>query len=277
MRFGICVYTEDIASVERAGYDFVELTVTQVVPAVREDGFRALKKRLRGLSVQPEAWRRFVPSSLPVVGPAVDFGKVTEFVKITLGRIAELNGRVVVFGSPGARNVPEGFSRDTAFRQLVRFLDMAAEAAALNRLTIVIEPIRNNCNLINSIPEAVVLARAVNRGEVKILADLFHMASEGESVEAIATAGADLCHVHLPVPEIPGMSEPRSITDRLPDYPIDDFLEQLWKLPYRHRISVEDLDRKFMNLEREAPLVLASLKEKWSSLTKTNEADKARR
>jgi sugar phosphate isomerase/epimerase len=270
MRFGICVYTEDIASAERAGYEFVELTVTNVVPAINDTEFRDLKKRLRGFSIRPEAWRRFIPSSLPVVGPTVDFSKLTEFVKTTLARIGELGGHVVVFGSPGARNVPEGFSVETAHSQLVRFLEMAAEEASQNSVTIVIEPIRNNCNIINSISEAVVLAKAVNRKEVKVLADLYHMASEGESVEAITTAGGDLCHIHLPVPEIPGMSEPRSITDRLPDYPIDDFLEQLWKLNYSHRISVEDLDRKFMNLEREAPQVLSYLGEKWNLLMKAN-------
>lgn len=267
MRFGICVYTEDIASAERAGYEYVELTVTHVVPEVGEAEFRTLKNRLRGFSIRPEAWRRFIPSSLQVVGPTVDFDKLTEFVKTTLGRIGELGGRVVVFGSPGARNVPEGFSRETAHSQLVRFLQMTADQAAKNDISIVIEPIfKRNCNILNTIHEAVALAKAVDRKEVKVLADLYHMTSERESVVAVAEAGGDLYHIHLPVPDILGLSEPRAITDNLPNYPVDDFLEQLWKLNYNHRVSVEDLDRKFMNLEREAPLVLAYLKDQWNRL-----------
>ncbi len=264
-RFGICVYIEDVASAERAGYDYIELTVTNVVPEVSDADFGMLKKKLSTLSVRPEAWRRFIPSTLPVVGPAVDFNKVTEFVKITLRRIAELGGCVVVFGSPRARNIPEGFPRETAYSQLVQFLQTAADEAAKNDITIVIEPIRKNCNILNSIPEAVALAKTLNRKEVKVLADLYHMASQEEPVQAVTEASGDLYHVHLPVPDSPGLSEPRAVGEDLPDYPVEDFLEQLWKLNYKHRISVEDLDRKFMNLEREAPLVLAYLKEKWNS------------
>jgi len=265
MRFGICVYTEDIPSAEGAGYDYVELTVTNVVPEVDESQFRVLKSRLRGSNVRPEAWRRFLPSSRRVVGPGVDFDQITEYVKTTLGRIGELGGRVVVFGSPGARRIPEGFSRETARSQMIQFLQMAADEAAQNGITIVIEPIlKRNCNALNSVHDAVVLAKAVNRREVKVLADLFHMTSEKETVEAVREAGEDLQHVHLPVPDLPGLSEPREVFENLPHYPIDSFLAQLRGLHYQHRISVEDLDRKFMNLEREGPLVLAYLKEQWN-------------
>lgn len=268
MRFGICVYTEDIPSAERAGYDYVELTVTNVVPEVDESQFRALKSRLRGFNVRPEAWRRFLPSSRRVVGPSVDFNQMTEYVKTTLGRIGELGGHVVVFGSPGARRIPEGFSRETAHSQMIQFLHMAADEAAQNGITIVIEPIlKRNCNALNSVHDAVVLANAVNRREVKVLADLFHMTSEKESVEAVREAGKDLQHVHLPVPDLPGLSEPREVFENLPHYPIDSFLAQLKGLHYQHRISVEDLDRKFMNLEREGPLVLTYLKQQWNRLS----------
>lgn len=268
MRFGICVYTEDIPSAERAGYDYVELTVTNVVPEVDESQFRALKSRLRGFNVRPQAWRRFLPSSRRVVGPGVDFNQMTEYVKTTLGRIGELGGHVVVFGSPGARRIPEGFSRETAHSQMIQFLHMAADEAAQNGITIVIEPIlKRNCNALNSVHDAVALAKAVNRREVKVLADLFHMTSENETVEAVREAGEDLQHVHLPVPDLPGLSEPREVFENLPHYPIESFLAELRGLHYQHRISVEDLDRKFMNLEREGPLVLAYLKEIWNRLS----------
>jgi sugar phosphate isomerase/epimerase len=260
VRFGICVSLEDIAAAERAGYAYVELTVTNVVPEMDKAEFGALKNRLRGFKTRPEAWRRFIPKEIPLVGRDVNFAKITDFVRTTLGRIGELDGKVVVFGSPGARNIPEGFPRDRAHQQLIRFLQMAADIAAENDIIIVIEPIlRRNCNIINSVLEAVALARELDRPEIKVLADLFHMTAENEPVGAIADAGEHLHHVHMPVPDIPGLSEPRNITTRLPAYPIREFLEELWRLNYGHRVSVEDLDRRFMNLEREGPLVLSHL------------------
>jgi sugar phosphate isomerase/epimerase len=114
---------------------------------------------------------------------------------------------------------------------------------------------------------AVALAQELGRPEIKVLADLFHMTVEGEPVGAITEAGERLYHVHMPVPDIPGLSEPRNITTRLPTFPNRELLEELWGMNYKHRVSVEDLDRRFMNLEREAPLVLSHLKATWESFS----------
>lgn len=48
--------------------------------------------------------------------------------------------------------------------------------------------------------------------------------------------------------------------------PTSKFLEELRGIDYMHRVSVEHLDRRFMNLEREAPLVLSYLKATWEKL-----------
>jgi len=264
MRFGICVCVEDIDVAERAGCEYVELTVTNVCPEIGKAEIENLKKRLRGFSIQPEVWRRFVPADLPVVGEVVSFAKITDFVRTTLGRIGELGGKVVVFGSPGARNIPHGFPRDRAHRQLIRFLQMTADVAAENNITVVIEPItRRNSNVLNLVSEAVALAQEVDRPEIKVLADLFHMTANSEPADAIGRTGKYLHHVHIPVPDIPGLSEPRAITTILPTYATSDFLKELWGIDYSYRVSVEDLDRRFMNLEREAPLVLPHLKTTW--------------
>lgn len=268
MKFGICVSVEDIATAERAGYDYVELTVTNVVPEIGKAEIETLKKRLRGFSVRPEAWRRFVPGEIRLVGQDVNFTKITEYVRATMDRIGELGGKVVVFGSPGARNIPEGFPRDRAHQQLVRFLQMTADVAAKNNIIVVIEPIlRKNCNVINSVSEAVALARELDRPEIKVLADLYHMTADSEPVSVITEAGERLHHVHMPVPDIPGLSEARNVTTRLPTYPIQEFLEKLWGINYDHRVSVEDLDRRFMNLEREAALVLSHIRSTWENFS----------
>ena len=129
MRFGICVYKDDIPAAERAGYDYVELTVTNVLPEVEDSEFKKLKEQLNSYRISPEAWRRFIPPNLPVVGPEVNFPAITEFLRRTLGRIRELWGEVVVFGSPLSRHIPEGFSRDKAREQLVSFLQTSGDIA----------------------------------------------------------------------------------------------------------------------------------------------------
>jgi hypothetical protein len=88
-----------------------------------------------------------------------------------------------------------------------------------------------------------------------------------EPPEAVEQAGAYLHHVHMTVPEIDGMNEPRAINTVLPDYPTREFMQSLHTIGYDKRISIEDLDRKFMNLEREAPIVLAHVRRTWEDLS----------
>jgi len=268
MRFGICVFKDDIPAAERAGYDYVELTVTNVFPEVDEKEYGKLKEQLKHSAIKPETWRRFIPSHLPVVGPEIDSEAIGEFLKITLGRIRDLGGRIVVFGSPLSRNIPEGFSKKRAHEQLVQFLQVSGDIAKSNDLIIAIEMIvRRNCNVLNTVSEVGFLAREIERPEVKVLADLYHMSGNDEPPEAVEQIGDYLCHVHMPVPEIVGLNEPRAINDILPEYPIKEFLRSLKKISYHNRISIEDLDRKFMNVEREAPVVLSYVKNMWDNFS----------
>jgi sugar phosphate isomerase/epimerase len=262
MRYGICVYKDDIPAAERAGFDYVELTVTNVLPEVPDSEFRSLARYLESFDIRPEAWRRFLTADYPVVGEHVDEEKLAGFLEITLSRISELGGSVVVFGSPVARNIPEAFPAEKARAQVEDFLGLCAEHAKEYDITVVIEPITpENTNHIHTIAEAVDIARAVNSPHIKVLADLFHMSGSGDSVEAVRRAGELLRHVHLPIPDIEGLNEPRAITDKLAGYPVADFLGELKTMGYDTRISIEDLDRKFMNLEREAPIVLQRVRE----------------
>jgi len=231
LRFGICVYKDDIPAAERAGYDYVELTVTNVWPEVGDDEYRRLKEYLKQFKVKPEAWRRFVPPSLSVVGPKVDFPQITEFLHNTLSRIRDLGGEVVVFGSPLSRNVPEGFSRERAHEQILQFLRTCSDIAKKNELVIVIEPIiRRNCNFLNTVAEALHTAREIEDPQVRVLADLYHMWGNDEPTTAVEQ-------------------------------------KSLRVIGYDRRLSIEDLDRKFMNLEREAPIVLAHVRQTWEDLS----------
>ena len=115
--------------------------------------------------------------------------------------------------------------------------------------------------------EALSMAQEVASPAIKVLADLFHMTGNDEPPQAVEQARDSLFHIHMPVPEILGLNEPRAINTILPDYPTGEFLRSLHNMGYDHRLSIEDLDRKFMNLEREAPLVLSHVQKAWEDLS----------
>jgi sugar phosphate isomerase/epimerase len=65
-------------------------------------------------------------------------------------------------------------------------------------LAIAIEPLRSaESNIITRVSEAARLAEWVAHPTVRVLADLFHMAEEGESPLAVLDAGPLLAHVHV--------------------------------------------------------------------------------
>ncbi|WP_163582115.1 TIM barrel protein [Gracilibacillus saliphilus] len=65
-------------------------------------------------------------------------------------------------------------------------------------ITIVIEPLnKKESNIITSVPETVALVEKVNRPSIQVLADLYHMMEENESLENIKTARSYLQYVHV--------------------------------------------------------------------------------
>ena len=68
---------------------------------------------------------------LRVTGPDIDRDQQTVYVRKAFDRLARLGTQIVVFGSGGARRVPDGFSKDDALKQLVDFGRRAAFLATV--------------------------------------------------------------------------------------------------------------------------------------------------
>jgi len=258
MRWGCCGSAERMQAVSDAGYDYAELPVRALLPDCPDDAFGPVQEGWKDYDIRPEAFNVFVPAALRIVGEAVDFEALTAHVGVVLRRAASVGGEVVVFGSGGARNAPEGFPPGRAYDQVVRFCRMAGEAAGRYGIVIAIEPLtRQGCNMINTVAEAVRLARDVDRREVGVLADLYHMEVDAEPWQHILEAAPFLRHVHLPVPQVEALrSEGRGFDHGA-------FLKTLKEAGYDGRISVEDNSKRFVDFGAEAGPVRERLAELW--------------
>lgn len=84
--------------------------------------------------------------------------------------------------------MPDGFSREKGEEQIVQFLERVANYSDALGITIVIEPLnQKESNIINSVPEAVSIAKKVNRPSIQVLADFYHMDEENEPLEHLAS------------------------------------------------------------------------------------------
>lgn len=232
MRFGCCVDLDKAQIVKEAGYDYIELPVATVKAEQPNSEFEPIIDRVHSLEIVPEAWNCLLPADMKVTGPEVDKYRIERYLRTAFERIEELGGQIVVFGSGAARRVPEGFPREQAWQQLVDFVSLAGQIAGTHGICIAIEPLNSReTNIINSVTEALELARAADHPFVRVLADLYHVDEEHEPLEHILEAEGYLVHTHT---ADTGRFYPGSGS-----YPHREFFEKLRAIGYNERMSVE--------------------------------------
>ena len=251
IQIGVCVDADRFEAARAAGFDYVETNASRVA-ALTDDDFEKLAAQVAKLRIPVAASMSFIPGSIKLTGPETDPAKQMAYVTSTLGRLNRLGVKVVVFGSGGARRVPDGFSKDEAFTQLVDFCRRIAPVARENGITVVVEPLRRQeTNIINTAREGLALVRAVDRPEIKLLVDYYHLAEEGENADIIAEAGPLLAHTHIANPK--GRIFPLSLDES----PYGGFFSNLCKIGYAGRLSIEASTKDFA---LEAPQSLALLR-----------------
>ena len=200
MRFGVCAPLQALDALAAAGFDYFEPPVTGLLqPDQPEAG--VLPPLLAALStsqLKPETFNLLLPNDLKVVGPSTDSVRQMLYLEAAFKRAAKLGGKLLVFGSGGARRVPDGWPLEKAHQQVSAFLTTAGTIAGHFGMTIVIEPLNvAECNHINSVREAAALAEEVNHPCVGVLSDLYHITHDSQSYHETRDAARWLRHVHV--------------------------------------------------------------------------------
>jgi sugar phosphate isomerase/epimerase len=199
MLVGICATPGDIASLPELPFDFIEGHVQNFLKPEKPDADFAANAAAARASRRPyPAANCFLPGDLKVTGPSVDHARLARYSETAFARAASIGMRTIVFGSAGARMVPEGWTGARGFEQYVEALRVVAPIAARHGVTVVVEPLnRGECNLVNTIDEGAEAVRRCNHPSVQLLVDLFHMLRNGESPDAIGRHAALVTHAHL--------------------------------------------------------------------------------
>jgi sugar phosphate isomerase/epimerase len=197
-----------------------------------------------------------MPGTLKITGPTADPQKLRHHLATVIRRARKVGIRTIVFGSGAARNVPDGFDRKTAVAQITDFARSAAQIAAEHGITIVAEHLnRGECNIMNTVAEAMEYVKAVNHPNFQCLVDTYHLWLEDEPLENVRAAMPWIKHVHLAdkdgrvAPGLSGTSDYRK------------FFGVLQKGNYDGLISFEGT--AMPDFAVNAPRVLSYLKNQW--------------
>lgn len=232
MKLGICATQESLAEAAAAGFEFAEMSVGALAPDQDETAFAARRAALLAAPIRVEAFNCFI--GLRVTGPEVDLAAVGRYMELVLRRASEVGAVIMVFGSAGARRLPEGFPVERGWSQLAEAARLAAEIAERHGMTVAMEPVlQRACNFFNRVEQGVAFVDRVGHPRLRLLADMFHMEKEGEPVANLAAAGKRLAHIHLATPSLPE-------TAPGPAYDFSGFFAALRQASYAGRVSVED-------------------------------------
>jgi len=253
LRFGICTDSTNAGVVERLGYDFIELGMAEMAPEGPESDFAPVRDRILQSGLKAEVANKFFPKGIMLVGSEPNVERAQRYVEVALRRSAEVGTKLIVWGSPHARQVPEGFSRERALEQLAEIGRFIGKTAERYGQLILIEPLDSaTTNTIWTVQDGYDLALQVGHPCVQTMADIYQMAKNSEPLEQMVVAGGYLGHVHV--------SDPDRQCPANPEYFgfYRDAFAILKKMGYDGRVSIE---ARIADFEPQAARGLAVLKE----------------
>ena len=114
MRYAICTTDPDtIADAREAGFDAVEVNVqTLIRPYDPEPVFEEALAPVLAAGLPIEAANVFLPKDLRCIGPDAVPDRIAEYAETVCRRLARAGASILVFGSGGARQRPEGWPKE---------------------------------------------------------------------------------------------------------------------------------------------------------------------
>lgn len=243
MELGVCCGPDEIAVLDALGYDFIEVNATNV-SQLSDAAFELFRNELARYRIPVKTSNCFYPGEMRLVGEGVDLDGIDQYVDHTMNRLKQLGVEDMVFGSGKSRRFEEPLTYRVAFVQLLNVCRIMETYAAKYGLRVLIEPLnRSETNWINSVAEGSALAAAVNSPHFGVIADFYHMMTEGEPFSDLKRL-APLEHIHIATADrmIPTQKEEMA-----------KFIGVLNDLKYQGRVSIEGGSQDFRS---EASLAL---------------------
>ncbi len=197
MKLGWCAPFAKAELVRDIGYDYLEVPLAGF--GLEDDASLVAAKKAVEIAPLPLiVFNWFYPQDFRVVGEHVDTARIKSY----LGRAAELmhhaGAQSAVLGSAWSRNVAAGYSRERAREQILENYRWVADAFRGSGVTVGIEAQNlKEANIITRLAEAVDYAKMVNRPEIRVMADFYHMDEEKEPLSDLKTYADWIIHIQL--------------------------------------------------------------------------------
>ncbi|MEJ7646352.1 MAG: sugar phosphate isomerase/epimerase family protein [Chryseolinea sp.] len=234
-QIGIAQDFEQDSLLSAVGYHHLVESISKCLSPLKftDEQFDAKVEIYRQLKVPIYALNIFMPGELKLVGPEVREADVLSYANKVFERCQRMGVTMVVWGSGGARRVPDGFDPKTAKKQFIQLAQKVAAAAAQYNVRMALENLNHTeTNFINTVAEALDVVKRVDHPNFLLCADIYHMLKEGEPAEILIKAKPFL--IHCDIAEKDGRTPPGVRGDNFSSY-----LDALRRIHYSGVIVLE--------------------------------------
>jgi sugar phosphate isomerase/epimerase len=259
-KIGIATQLNYDSTLARSGYAFIVETVGNTVsPKINDADFEERLTVLKNLKTPVYALNIFIPGELKLVGPEINETALLTHTQKVFERSKHAGIKLIVWGSGGARRVPEGYSKTKATQEFVNIARKVSEQAAQYDITLALENLNTQeTNFINTVAEALQIVKQVNHKNFRLCADIYHMLRENEPASVLLQTKGYL--VHCDVAEKENRTPPGTAGDDFTPY-----LKALKQIEYAGAIVLEC---RWSNLTAEADAARLSLQQQINSVWK---------
>jgi sugar phosphate isomerase/epimerase len=197
---GIAASLDRAAALKAQGADFLTLSTGDfLVPDKPDAEFAKNLAKLADSPLPVLACNGFIrPKHLRCVGADANHDEILAWAGIAFRRLKVAGGKFIVFGSAGARALKDDWPKDKADAQFVALLKRMGPLAAEQGITVAVEQLQaSECNYINRIGEGAALIRETSHPNIRLLADLYHMARMGDAPQDLKAAMDVVVHVEI--------------------------------------------------------------------------------
>ena len=254
MKIGLCCSSRNIETAYKSGADYYEINAMAELAKASDEEFIKIKERVDGFDkIKPYSSNGLVSPDIKLCGPDLDLKVVGFYAEKVLCRLASLGVKIAVLGSGTAREVPEGYDKKTAYKELLTCAEIFANEAKKHNQTIVLEPLNKaETNIFNTVQEGADFVRELNLDNFRLLADFYHVLKDGEGYDGILKNADIISHIHI------ANKERRFFTEKDSSL-IDEIVFVLKEIGYSKAVSFEGEKAE----EKELAGMFALLKQKF--------------
>lgn len=254
MKFGCFAFVSQLDTVEKLGYDCIELDLGEIA-AMSEEDYKALQERVKSSRLGFEVFSGLLPLSVRFHASDFDEEYWMNYIDKAAGRAAGLGAEMIPLGAGKCRSIPEDCQDVQKAKDYVRHLvQRISDIMARYKLMLVVEPLGPaNSNYINTLPEAAEFIKAVDRPNCLTMCDMRHMHKMNEPFSDISAYHEIIRHAHIDYP----LGDERLFPQEADDYDYLPYFRALHEAGYQGILTIEATSYK--DFEKEGGSALAYL------------------